>query len=127
MISALLMFRTFLRGLARAVREDDFVQAGSTALGLVLAGTFVYWFAAGWSFVDSFYFAVATLTTSSIADSDLELSSPWLKLFTSFYVLTGIGILIEIARRLGLALIAVRETRMRSERHGEQPEHRANN
>jgi hypothetical protein len=49
------------------------------------------------------------LTTSSIADPDLVLTDPWLKIFTAFYVLTGIGILVEMARRLGFAFIAVRQ------------------
>ena len=68
----------------------------------------------GWNIVDGFYFAVATLTTSSIADPDLVLNDAWMKLFTAFYVLTGIGILVEIARRLGLAFIEVRQQDKRS-------------
>jgi Ion channel len=57
--------------------------------------------------VDGFYFAVATLTTSSIADPDLVITNSWLKVFTVFYILIGIGILVEVARQLGIALIAV--------------------
>jgi hypothetical protein len=33
---------------------------------------------------------------------------PRLKVFTAFYVLVGIGILVEIARRLGMGFIAAR-------------------
>jgi hypothetical protein len=40
------------------------------------------------------YFAISTLTTSSIADPDLTLTSEAIKIFTAFYVLTGIGILV---------------------------------
>jgi hypothetical protein len=58
--------------------------------------------------VDSLYFAVATLTTASIADPDLVLEDAWLKLFTVFYILIGIGILVEIVRRLGTAFVEVR-------------------
>ncbi len=47
--------------------------------------------------MDSFYFAIATLTTSSIADPDLTLTNDAIKIFTAFYVLTGIGILVEVA------------------------------
>ena len=32
----------------------------------------------------------------------------WLKLFTVFYQLVGIAILVEVLRRLGLAFVAVR-------------------
>lgn len=58
--------------------------------------------------MDSLYFAVATLTTASIADPDLVLEDAWLKLFTVFYILIGIGILVEIVRRLGTAFVEVR-------------------
>ena len=60
-----------------------------------------------WS-VDALYFAVATLMTASVADPDLVLDNGWMKLFTVFYVLLGIGILVEIVRRLGLAVVTVR-------------------
>jgi hypothetical protein len=59
--------------------------------------------------VDGVYFAVATLTTSSIADPDLVISNSWLKVFTAFYVLVGIGILVEVARHLGFAMIELRQ------------------
>jgi hypothetical protein len=55
----------------------------------------------------AFYFAVATLTTSSIADPSLVLQDEWLKVFTPFYILIGIGIFVEIARRLGRSFVGV--------------------
>ena len=59
-----------------------------------------------------FYFAVCTLTTSSIADPDLTLSGEAIKVFTAFYVLTGIGILVEAARQIGFGFV-----KMRAEQH----------
>jgi hypothetical protein len=47
----------------------------------------------GWNVVDAFYFAVATLTTTSVSDPDLVLDERWMKVFTVFYLLIGIGIL----------------------------------
>jgi hypothetical protein len=38
----------------------------------------------------------------------LVLEDRWLKIFTVFYVLIGIGILVEIARRFGMAFVEVR-------------------
>jgi hypothetical protein len=38
----------------------------------------------------------------------LTITDPWLKVFTAGYVLVGIGILVEIARRLGMGFIAAR-------------------
>ena len=39
----------------------------------------------------------------------MVLQDDWLKLFTVFYLLVGIGILVEILRRLGLAFVEVRK------------------
>ena len=75
---------------------------------LVVIGTVTYSLA-GWNVVDSLYFAVATLMTTSVSDPDLVLQDGWLKLFTVLYLLVGIGILVEILRRLGQAFVAVRQ------------------
>jgi hypothetical protein len=102
-------------------------QIAGAAVALVVTGTLVYTLGGGWSPIDGFYFAVATLTTSSIADPELVLEDPWLELFTAFYVLIGIGILVEVARRLGISFIAVRRQDAEAKaanaaaRAGEQP------
>jgi hypothetical protein len=108
-VSALLMALRVARALRIALRDEDFGRVLSAGLLLVLIGTLTYTFASDWSVVDGLYFAVATLTTSSIADPDLVIESGWLKVFTALSVLLGIGILVEIARRLGMAFIAARE------------------
>jgi len=48
-----------------------------------------------------------TLTTSSIADPHLTIEGSGIKLFTVFYILVGIGILVELARRVGFAFVEV--------------------
>jgi len=40
--------------------------------------------------------------------SELTITDPWLKVFTAGYVLVGIGILVEVARRLGMGFITAR-------------------
>jgi hypothetical protein len=57
----------------------------------------------------SFYFSVSTLTTTSVSDPELVLGDRWLKVFTALYQLLGIGILVEILRRLGLSFVVVRK------------------
>lgn len=52
---------------------------------------------------------MATLTTTSVADPDLVLQDGWLKIFTILYQLIGIGIRVEILRRLGSAFVQVRK------------------
>jgi hypothetical protein len=108
MFSALLMLRRLARALRYAVREEDFLPVLSAGLALIAIGTTSYALGEDWNVVDAFYFAVATLTTSTVPDPDLVLHNGWIKLFTVFYVLLGIGILVEILRRLGFAFVAVR-------------------
>jgi hypothetical protein len=80
----------------------------SSGLVLVAIGTLAYALGEGWNVVDALYFATATLTTGSVADPDLVLDDRWLKVFTILYQLIGIGILVEILRRLGFAFVTVR-------------------
>jgi voltage-gated potassium channel len=117
MLSALLMLRRVSKAFRYAVREDDFLNVFGAGVLLVLIGTLTYSLGAGWNVVDALYFAAATLTTTSVSDPNLVLEDGWLKLFTVFYLLIGIGILVEILRRLGLAFVEVRKQ--------EHAEHRA--
>lgn len=101
------MARRFVRTVREASKDEQFVPLFGAALSLLVLGTVAYTIGGGWSLVDGFYFAVATLTTSSIADPELVLEDPWLKVFTSFYVLIGIGIFVALVGRLGLAFVAL--------------------
>jgi len=67
-VSAIPIFRRFLRTMRRAAEEDDVVPLAGAGLGLIATGTVVHTLGGGWNVVDGFYFAVATLTTSSITD-----------------------------------------------------------
>ena len=102
------MFERFAKALKVAVRDEGFAQILGTGLLLVIVGTLTYTTSQDWSLVDGFYFSVATLTTSSIADPDLVITGGPIKIFTVFYVLVGIGILVELARQLGFAYVEVR-------------------
>ena len=115
MVSALLMFRRVAQALRYAAREQDFLAVGSAGLLLVTIGTVTYAAGADWNVVDSLYFAVATLTTTSVADPDLVLEDGWLKIFTILFQLIGIGILVEILRRLGIAFVQVQREQASTE------------
>jgi hypothetical protein len=109
MISAILMLRRLAGALRVALREEDFARILGAGFALILIGTLAYSLGAGWSIVDGLYVAVATLTTSSVLDPKLTVTDPWLKVFTAGYVLVGIGILVEVARRLGMGFIIARK------------------
>lgn len=109
MLSALLMLRRAAAAFRYAVREDDFLQVFGAGLFLAVLGTLTYTLTQNWDPVDSLYFSVSTLTTTSVSDPDLVLDDGWLKIFTILYQLIGIGILVEILRRLGFAFVEVRK------------------
>jgi hypothetical protein len=109
MASVLSMLRRFVGAIKHAAEEENFAAVVGAAIVLVLVGTITYSLGEGWNVVDGFYFAVCTLTTSSIADPNLTLTSEALKIFTALYVLTGIGILVELARRLGIGFMKMRQ------------------
>ena len=101
------MYRRFMRALKIAARDEGFAQIFGAAVLLIILGTVTYTTSQGWSLVDGFYFAIATLTTSSIADPHLTIEDGWVKVFTVFYILIGIGILVELARQVGFAFVEV--------------------
>jgi Ion channel len=107
MLSVYLMYRRFARALKIAAQDEGFVQIFGAGTLLVIVGTLTYTTSQGWSLINGFYFAIATLTTSSIADPSLTIESGWIKAFTVIYILIGIGILVELARQVGFAFVEV--------------------
>ena len=114
------MLQRMLRAVKHANQEEHFAAVAGAAVSLIFLGTCVYSLGEGWNVIDGFYFAVSTLTTSSIADPNLTLTHETLKIFTALYVLTGIGILVELARELGVGFVKERTERHRR-RHKEDP------
>ena len=118
------VLRRLIRAAKYAAKEEHFAAVAGAAVALILVGTVTYSLGEGWNVVDGFYFAVCTLTTSSIADPSLTLTHESLKLFTALYVLTGIGILVELARELGVGFVkehAERSATRHARRHKEDP------
>ena len=118
------MLTRFIGAIRHAAKEEHFAVVAGSAGALILLGTVTYSLGEGWNVVDGFYFAVCTLTTSSIADPKLTLTHESLKLFTALYVLTGIGILVELAREIGVGYVRDREERhaaRHAKRHKEDP------
>ncbi len=63
---------------------------GGAAVFVLLGGTVAYSVIEGWSLVDSFYFSSVALT--AVGFGDLKPSSDFSKVFTVFYIFSGIAI-----------------------------------
>lgn len=81
---------------------------GAGAFMLVI-GTVAFALAEGWSPVDGAYFSLSLLTTTSQSDPDLVLTGNWIKVFAMAYQLVGIGVLVELLRRLAFGFIEARK------------------
>ena len=71
-----------------------FMWAGA----VLLAGTLAYHWLEGWSYLDALYFCVITLAT--VGYGDLTPTTPIAKVFTIFYVINGVVILLSVFDRI---------------------------
>lgn len=65
---------------------------------LLILGSMVYHYVEGWGWLDSLYFCVVTLTT--VGYGDLSPTQPVSKIFTIFYILNGLGVLLAFIDRV---------------------------
>jgi len=75
------------------VTDEDYRILLLTTLGVLGLGTTVYHYVEGWSWIDSLYFSVITLTTVGYGDFYPQTDAG--KLFTIFYIIIGIGIILS--------------------------------
>lgn len=68
----------------------ELLTAVSAFTGLLVIGTVVYHLLEGWSWLNSFYFSACTLTT--VGYGDFVPTTDLSRLFTAFYVLSGVSI-----------------------------------
>jgi hypothetical protein len=66
--------------------------------GMLLAGVLVYHWLEGWSYIDALYFCVVSLAT--VGYGDFTPTTPVARLFTIFYLINGIAILLALFDRL---------------------------
>jgi len=94
MMGLFLLFVGFRRGL----RDPEFRAIGFLLLIAVGVGTFVFRFGEDWSWLDSAYFSVVSLTT--VGDANLAPSRAITKIFAMIFSLVGIGLMLAFLSRL---------------------------
>ncbi len=85
----MLLFRTLISFL----KDDDYRDLLITTSIIIALGGTMYHYLEGWSWIDSIYFSIITLTTIGYGDFSPQTDAG--KLFTIFYILIGIGIILS--------------------------------
>ena len=99
----MIKFYTNLFHSFKALRTSEISYLGFLTFMVLLTGTLFYHWQEGWSYLDSFYFSVITLTTIGYGDFSPVTDAG--KLFTIGYVFCGIGILVAFLSTAGKAMI----------------------
>ena len=102
----------FGRILRRGWRDQEFRGVLYLVSIVVGAGAVFYRFVEDWSWTDSIYFTVITLTT--VGYGDLSPSSTPSKMFTVVLVLVGIGVIVAFVERI--ASLAAEDVAARRDR-----------
>ena len=86
--------------------------AVSSLIVLITVGTVVFRFLEEWTWVQSFYFSVVTLST--VGYGDLHPTSDASRLFTAFYILVGVAVVLSSLGVIGTTHLRRRENRIES-------------
>jgi len=119
------LWTIFIGSVAGVVREERTRVIGLVLIGLLATGTIFYSLVEGWSPVDSLYFSVTTLAT--VGYGDFAPKTDIGKVFTIFFVLAGVGVLVVFASEVARQTITRAEGRveereaLRRARHGPAP------
>jgi voltage-gated potassium channel len=97
----------FFHRIGDMVADNSAKLLSSSAISILAIGTIFYHRIEGWSWLNSLYFSVTTLTT--VGFGDMHPTTDISKIFTMFYLIIGVGILLSFINR-----VAVQAKRLRN-------------
>ena len=83
----------FFRSIITFIKDEEYRSLLITSAFILGIGTIIYHVLEGWSWIDSLYFSVITLTTIGYGDFSPQTDAG--KLFTIFYILLGLGMILS--------------------------------
>lgn len=83
----------FYKTLVSFLKDEEYRDLLLTTSVVIAFGSVIYHYLEGWTWIDSIYFSVITLTTVGYGDFSPQTNGG--KLFTIFYIIIGIGIILS--------------------------------
>ena len=77
--------------------------------GMILWASVFYRYVEGWSWLDSIYFSVVTISTVGFGDFSPETAAG--KIFTMFYIIVGLGIFVTAATTVADTILSQDDTK----------------
>jgi len=84
------------RGLFYFIVDKRYRSIVAAFFVLLITGTIIFHFLEGWKWLDAFYFSMITLAT--VGYGDFTPKTDLGKIFTMFYVISGIGIFLAFVQ-----------------------------
>ena len=83
----------FIKTIFLFLQDEEYRDLLITTAIILLIGTLAYHYLEGWGYIDSLYFSMVTLTTIGYGDFTPQTDEG--KLFTVFYIIVGIGVILS--------------------------------
>ena len=83
----------FFRAIRSFLKDPQYRDLLLTSVIILFSGTMFYHHLEGWTYIDSLYFSVITLTTVGYGDFSPQTTEG--KLFTIFYIFIGLGMILS--------------------------------
>lgn len=82
----------FIKTLISFLNDPEYRDLIFTTIFILFLGMMSYHYLEGWDYVDSLYFSIITLTTIGYGDFSPQTTEG--KLFTIFYIILGVGMIL---------------------------------
>ncbi|MFA3917060.1 potassium channel family protein [Ruegeria hyattellae] len=92
------------RGIGVALKDGRVKSILAFTVGMIFWASAFYHYVEGWSWLDSAYFSVVTISTVGFGDFSPETAAG--KIFTMIYIIVGLGVFVTAATTVADAILS---------------------